>query len=48
MKGCLVAGGKTDVNIRAERVAGDSKFNGWKLWNLALKVSPPSQPSLRI
>ncbi|EPW7059101.1 TPA: glycosyltransferase, partial [Enterobacter hormaechei subsp. xiangfangensis] len=22
---------------RAERVAGDSKFNGWKLWNLALE-----------
>jgi glycosyltransferase involved in cell wall biosynthesis len=21
---------------RAERVAGDSKFSGWKLWNLAL------------
>ncbi|KLV05822.1 bactoprenol glucosyl transferase [Photobacterium aquae] len=22
---------------RAERVAGDTKFNGWKLWNLALE-----------
>lgn len=22
---------------RAERVAGTSKFNGWKLWNLALE-----------
>ncbi|ENW6930805.1 glycosyltransferase, partial [Salmonella enterica] len=32
-------GGKTDVvkYVRAERVAGDSKFNGWKLWNLALE-----------
>lgn len=32
-------GGKTDVveYARAERVAGDSKFNGWKLWNLALE-----------
>ena len=32
-------GGKTDVvqYRRAERVAGTSKFNGWKLWNLALE-----------
>lgn len=39
MKGVLSwVGGKTDVveYARAERVAGDSKFNGWKLWNLAL------------
>lgn len=40
MKGVLSwVGGKTDVveYVRAERVAGDSKFNGWKLWNLALE-----------
>ncbi|HII4350307.1 glycosyltransferase family 2 protein [Enterobacter sp. KB-221C9] len=40
MKGVLSwVGGKTDVieYFRAERVAGSSKFNGWKLWNLALE-----------
>ncbi len=40
MKGVLSwVGGRTDVveYARAERVAGDSKFNGWKLWNLALE-----------
>lgn len=40
MKGILSwVGGKTDVveYARAERVAGDTKFNGWKLWNLALE-----------
>ncbi|HDU5254537.1 TPA: glycosyltransferase family 2 protein [Klebsiella pneumoniae subsp. pneumoniae] len=40
MKGVLSwVGGRTDVveYSRAERVAGDSKFNGWKLWNLALE-----------
>ncbi|EDT6682280.1 glycosyltransferase family 2 protein [Salmonella enterica subsp. enterica] len=40
MKGVLSwVGGKTDVveYARAERVAGDSKFNGWKLWNLVLE-----------
>ncbi len=40
MKGVLSwVGGKTDIveYARAERVAGDSKFNGWKLWNLALE-----------
>ncbi|EAS2169097.1 glycosyltransferase family 2 protein [Salmonella enterica] len=40
MKGILSwVGGKTDVveYARAERVAGDSKFNGWKLWNLAIE-----------
>nr|WP_318379894.1 glycosyltransferase family 2 protein [uncultured Enterobacter sp.] len=40
MKGVLSwVGGKTDVveYIRAERVAGSTKFNGWKLWNLALE-----------
>ncbi|MDM2791106.1 glycosyltransferase family 2 protein [Citrobacter sp. Cpo114] len=40
MKGVLSwVGGKIEVveYSRAERVAGDSKFNGWKLWNLALE-----------
>lgn len=40
MKGILSwVGGKTEVVYysRAERVAGQSKFNGWKLWNLALE-----------
>lgn len=40
MKGILSwVGGKIDVveYRRAERVAGISKFNGWKLWNLALE-----------
>lgn len=40
MKGVLSwVGGSTDVveYARAERIAGDSKFNGWKLWNLALE-----------
>lgn len=40
MKGVLSwVGGRTDVveYIRAERVAGNTKFNGWKLWNLALE-----------
>lgn len=40
MKGVLSwVGGRTDVveYARAERVAGSSKFNGWKLWNLALE-----------
>lgn len=40
MKGILSwVGGKTDVVLytRAERCAGKSKFNGWKLWNLALE-----------
>lgn len=40
MKGVLSwVGGCTDVveYARADRVAGDSKFNGWKLWNLALE-----------
>lgn len=40
MKGVLSwVGGKIDVveYARAERVAGESKFNGWKLWNLALE-----------
>lgn len=40
MKGILSwVGGKTEVveYVRAERIAGKSKFNGWKLWNLALE-----------
>lgn len=40
MKGILSwVGGRTDVveYTRAERVAGSTKFNGWKLWNLALE-----------
>lgn len=40
MKGILSwVGGRVDVveYTRAERVAGASKFNGWKLWNLALE-----------
>lgn len=40
MKGVLSwVGGNIDVveYARAERVAGTSKFNGWKLWNLALE-----------
>ncbi|EPC7542066.1 glycosyltransferase family 2 protein [Morganella morganii] len=40
MKGVLSwVGGKVDIveYTRAERSAGESKFNGWKLWNLALE-----------
>lgn len=40
MKGVLSwVGGSTDMveYARAERVAGSTKFNGWKLWNLALE-----------
>ncbi|WP_347289956.1 glycosyltransferase family 2 protein [Kluyvera georgiana] len=40
MKGILSwVGGETKVveYNRAERSAGESKFNGWKLWNLALE-----------
>ncbi|QGY29754.1 glycosyltransferase family 2 protein [Pantoea cypripedii] len=40
MKGVLSwVGGKTEVveYTRSERVAGTTKFNGWKLWNLALE-----------
>ncbi|KOC88995.1 glycosyltransferase family 2 protein [Winslowiella iniecta] len=40
MKGVLSwVGGKVEVveYTRAERVAGNSKFNTWKLWNLALE-----------
>lgn len=40
MKGVLSwAGGRVEIveYTRAERVAGTTKFNGWKLWNLALE-----------
>lgn len=40
MKGILSwVGGNVDIveYTRAERSAGTSKFNGWKLWNLALE-----------
>lgn len=40
MKGVLSwPGGKTAVveYVRSERSAGHTKFNGWKLWNLALE-----------
>lgn len=40
MKGVLSwVGGNVDIveYTRAERSAGESKFNGWKLWNLALE-----------
>ncbi|QBY44402.1 hypothetical protein ArsFIN_29880 [Arsenophonus nasoniae] len=40
MKGLLSwVGGNVDIveYTRSERVAGKSKFNGWKLWNLALE-----------
>lgn len=40
MKGILSwVGGRVEVveYTRAERVAGETKFNGWKLWNLALE-----------
>jgi glycosyltransferase involved in cell wall biosynthesis len=40
MKGVLSwVGGKTEIveYTRAERIAGATKFNGWKLWNLALE-----------
>lgn len=40
MKGVLSwVGGRVEIveYTRAERVAGTTKFNGWKLWNLALE-----------
>jgi glycosyltransferase involved in cell wall biosynthesis len=40
MKGVLSWAGFTTAVVeyeRARRVAGRSKFNGWKLWNLALE-----------
>ncbi|HCR3161689.1 TPA: glycosyltransferase, partial [Escherichia coli] len=40
MKGVLSwVGGKTEIveYVRAERIIGQTKFNGWKLWNLAIE-----------
>lgn len=40
MKGLLSwVGGRTEIveYAREARIAGESKFNGWKLWNLALE-----------
>ncbi|MCV5254344.1 glycosyltransferase family 2 protein [Escherichia coli] len=52
MKGVLSwVGGHIEVveYARAERVAGSSKFNGWKLWNLALEgITSFSTVPLRI
>lgn len=47
MKGILSwVGGNVEIveYSRAKRVAGTSKFNGWKLWNLAIEITsfPPS------
>lgn len=52
MKGILSwVGGKTAIveYARAERSAGNTKFNGWKLWNLALEgITSFSTAPLRI
>lgn len=52
MKGILSwVGFRTDIveYTRAERIAGVSKFNGWKLWNLALEgITSFSTVPLRI
>lgn len=52
MKGVLSwVGGAVEVveYTRAERVAGTTKFNGWKLWNLALEgITSFSTVPLRI
>ncbi|MCQ4628944.1 glycosyltransferase family 2 protein [Shinella lacus] len=52
MKGLLSwVGGRTEVveYRRARRVAGTTKFNGWKLWNLALEgITSFSTMPLRI
>lgn len=52
MKGILSwVGGRTEIveYKRANRVAGKSKFNGWKLWNLALEgIASFSTVPLRI
>lgn len=52
MKGILSwVGGKTAIveYIRAERSVGETKFNGWKLWNLALEgITSFSTAPLRI
>ena len=52
MKGILSwVGGKTTIveYARAERSVGETKFNGWKLWNLALEgITSFSTAPLRI
>lgn len=52
MKGILSwVGGKTEIveYARAERAAGQTKFSGWKLWNLALEgITSFSTAPLRI
>lgn len=52
MKGVLSwVGGKTAIveYTRAERSAGETKFNGWKLWNLALEgITSFSTAPLRV
>lgn len=52
MKGVLSwVGGKTSIveYTRAERSVGETKFNGWKLWNLALEgITSFSTAPLRI
>lgn len=52
MKGILSwVGGKTAIieYTRAERSAGTTKFNGWKLWNLALEgITSFSTTPLRV
>ncbi|MDC7251896.1 SfII prophage-derived bactoprenol glucosyl transferase [Wohlfahrtiimonas chitiniclastica] len=52
MKGILSwVGGQTAVveYVRAERSAGDTKFNAWKLWNLAVEgITSFSTAPLRI
>lgn len=52
MKGILSwVGGRTAIveYTRAERSAGETKFNGWKLWNLALEgITSFSTAPLRV
>ncbi|WP_210527926.1 glycosyltransferase family 2 protein [Rubellimicrobium arenae] len=52
MKGMLAwVGGRTEVveYVRPPRVAGQSKFNGWKLWNFAIEgITSFSTVPLRI
>lgn len=52
MKGLLSwVGGKVEIveYTRASRIAGETKFNGWKLWNLALEgITSFSTVPLRI
>ncbi len=52
MKGILSwVGGKTTIveYTRCSRIAGSSKFNGWKLWNLAIEgITSFSTVPLRI